>query len=335
MSENHNKILRTLNFYPYLKHKHKNVEKVKRSRKTLQNLKKKNKSIHHLSEQNAIDLLMAQQLSANFRNRETELIRVMDSFVSAYGKSKTEKGKASAETNLQEALKTNGLGNLHNSLAFRHDREQRVKLIANLYKNIANFRIKNANCPRVKKSTARRNNHIRNTNGINMRSVIRPMFKKIHIAGDGDCLFTSSWVSDMYNNIGEIVTDVHLRECSARCLRKKVVSFLRHNQERFEEFVTCPGRSYRNYLNEMKTNGIWGGEMEIIALTNVLRRDIVTFHRSMDHIRFFSYDGPDKRQNTIYLYYHGDHYSSLIPKPGQDENIKILINELKRRRRNS
>lgn len=124
----------------------------------------------------------------------------------------------------------------------------------------------------------------------------------IEIEGDGNCLFRA------------ISHQLYLNEDHHEALRRQCVEHLVYHKKRFSLFCT---EDFEEHVKEMSKVGIWGDELEIRALEEIIDRTI----------RIYSSDSPvaDKAINTnfeeesllkgvtpIYLAYHGlNHYNSI------------------------
>lgn len=66
--------------------------------------------------------------------------------------------------------------------------------------------------------------------------------------------------------------------------RKNVVEYMKNNPEEFKEFITKD--IYENYLIKMKNDGIWGGELEIKAISHLLKTKIIVHKINENNILF-------------------------------------------------
>jgi OTU domain-containing protein 3 len=70
------------------------------------------------------------------------------------------------------------------------------------------------------------------------------------VGGDGNCLFRS-FADQLEGN-----------ECSHTIFRKSAIEYMIEHQDHFKFFIE-DDKSFENYIKEMSTDGIWGGNLEI------------------------------------------------------------------------
>ena len=90
-----------------------------------------------------------------------------------------------------------------------------------------------------------------------------------------------------------------------RNYRERVVEFFRENQEQFEPFLA--DETYQEFLVRMKKDGEWGGQIELMAFSQMLRANIII--HQIDQPRWeISY--PFGADRDIQLSYHnGSNFS--------------------------
>jgi hypothetical protein len=127
--------------------------------------------------------------------------------------------------------------------------------------------------------------------------------------GDGNCLFCA---------IGVSVNKDHMT------VRRSIVREMWKNKNRYEPFFTPRqlnnesnvdlidkiDASYSSYLHRMLKKGQWGGEMEIVAASNVYKRPITVFSEK-DAAKYFNED--TYLSSPIEIFYNGSsHYDSVV-----------------------
>lgn len=100
--------------------------------------------------------------------------------------------------------------------------------------------------------------------------------------------------------------------------------FLSENAEEGESDDSLVGR-FENYCREVESTAAWGGQLELGALTHILKKHIMIFSGSFPDVEMgkeyksSSGSGSGSSAFSIMLSYHkhafglGEHYNSLIP----------------------
>ncbi|KAF7458177.1 OTU-like cysteine protease family protein [Cryptosporidium felis] len=149
---------------------------------------------------------------------------------------------------------------------------------------------------------------------------LRDLGLKIHdIVADGNCLFGSIKHQMELKNMGSY---------SIKDLRRIAVDYIEGNREAMEPFVLASiensDLSFEEYCDKIRDTNEWGGEVELVSLSNSLKLPI-TVIRSLNHRN--EYYGEEFYQekmsqdsnssdNTLYIVYHvhlfanGPHYNS-------------------------
>lgn len=129
--------------------------------------------------------------------------------------------------------------------------------------------------------------------------------KVIPIDGDGNCLFRA------------VSYQLYLNEDGHEILRKKCVEHLRAHRKRFEMF--CDG-DFDEHTTEMSKTGVWGDDLEIRALEEILDRIICIYSADTEDLNspinsLFEEVHLLKDPTPIKLSYHGqNHYNSIVDK---------------------
>ncbi|CAL2041826.1 unnamed protein product [Caenorhabditis brenneri] len=140
--------------------------------------------------------------------------------------------------------------------------------------------------------------------------------KMIDIPADGDC---------MYNAIAHQLQEENI-EISARKLRKACAQFMRDHKDEFAPFIADSdvggGNDNENnwelYIQGVErcaeVGGVWGGEMELKALSMMYKKVIVVYRETGKYELGMEYlDPKDRALRIVYLrkaFHLGEHYNS-------------------------
>ncbi|KAJ8543741.1 hypothetical protein K7X08_025359 [Anisodus acutangulus] len=136
-------------------------------------------------------------------------------------------------------------------------------------------------------------------------------------------------------------TYLELRQMVAAYLRKHATDFLHfflsENAEGEESDDSLVGR-FENYCREVESTAAWGGQLELGALTHILKKHMMIISGSFPDVEMGKEykSGSGSSASSIMLSYHkhafglGEHYSPLIPSyllksEIQRETRKLLI----------
>ena len=113
------------------------------------------------------------------------------------------------------------------------------------------------------------------------------------------------------------LTDQHLP--AARILRRLAANFVRDNFERFQMDRT--DAQFKRYIRNQRKNGIYAGEEEMIAISEIFRVELVCLTLSNDGYTNRSFQPAGDLQGKITLILDVNHFSSTqkIPEGGDDE----------------
>lgn len=137
-------------------------------------------------------------------------------------------------------------------------------------------------------------------------------FRVVEVSADGHC---------MYSAIGcqLVPTRDHWE------LRKLAGEYIQEHRDDFElfiEFETTEGSNetetdnFLEYCNKVKSTGLWGGQIELEALSRVLDIPIVVIQAEGPQLTFNT--DSNSNQDPIYLSFHryafslGEHYNALV-----------------------
>lgn len=145
------------------------------------------------------------------------------------------------------------------------------------------------------------------------------------VDGDGNCLFRAASVA-LSGNFDLSPTQ---EDESAQQLRIDAVQFMCLNKATFENFIDG---DFEEYLDAMKENHEWGGEVELSAIARLKRRPVHVYRRErtacvcaagapacacleqIDRFAIFKTypSGAEACTNAISLLFHGRHYDALL-----------------------
>ena len=99
-------------------------------------------------------------------------------------------------------------------------------------------------------------------------------------------------------------------------LRKKAAQYVRQHESTFAPFLALEDslEPFAQYCERMETSSDWGGQIELRALSDLLRCKIEIFSATSPKVTI----GEDSFEHTIRLSYHqryyalGNHYNSLF-----------------------
>ncbi|XP_019856308.1 PREDICTED: bromodomain-containing protein 4-like [Amphimedon queenslandica] len=122
--------------------------------------------------------------------------------------------------------------------------------------------------------------------------------KRKYIAKDGSCLFRA------------VSEQVWLVQAHHWTLRRQTAMYIKTRKDRFKSFLTEP---VDKYCFRLSNSSMWGGEMELVALSELLDRHIIVYseEKGQTKIREFNHsESSDK--NSIKLAYTGsNHYDGV------------------------
>jgi len=117
------------------------------------------------------------------------------------------------------------------------------------------------------------------------------------MGGDGNCLFRS--VADQIEGI----------EDNQFLYREKAVAYIEEHKDFFAPFIDDDD-TFEEYVADMKKDGAWGGNIEIQAMSQYFKINIVI--HMLDAAAYVIENHDMKENKTIHLSYHmGEHYNSV------------------------
>lgn len=134
-----------------------------------------------------------------------------------------------------------------------------------------------------------------------------------HIPSDGDCL---------YKAIAHQISETKRKEVSVEELRKNVANYIREHKDDFIPFMSNPDTfemltddEFEEYCSKIENTKVWGGQLEIRALSNFLKCPISVLQASGPN----SIDqGTEFEGTPLVITYHrhmyrlGEHYNSTV-----------------------
>ena len=114
---------------------------------------------------------------------------------------------------------------------------------------------------------------------------------------------------------------------------------MQEEEKYFSEFVPNT-MNYTKYISDLRKDGAWGGNYEIIALSHIFKRSVEVYENSEDP-RMFEF--PNNQGNNIppiRLFYRNNHYASIRSdevgdlfdfeglNPGELEKQLVNLNDL-------
>lgn len=161
----------------------------------------------------------------------------------------------------------------------------------------------------------RRNNECRDD--VTFRNILLEQGHLIReMNADGNCLFRS--LSDqLYDDRG----------AKHDIVRNDICTYLSKNREEFMNFLLMEDDDedvigIDSYIEKMRDDGQWGGNVEVVAAARCHERDIIVFSSEVaDGVLCFSCDAgngkTDSSNDSLMLSYHGnDHYNSVQSTAG-------------------
>lgn len=125
----------------------------------------------------------------------------------------------------------------------------------------------------------------------------------IEMAADGNCLFRSI-SHQLYNDFGKQHDTV----------RHEVCNFLEKNKEEFSIFLLMDDdeedvREFDSYVEEMRDDGTWGGDVEIVCAARLYKRQVTIF--SSDGVFNIGIDEEPSGPDILLSYHENSHYNSV------------------------
>ena len=121
--------------------------------------------------------------------------------------------------------------------------------------------------------------------------------KIIEMGGDGNCLFRS------------LADQLEGNERLHRKYREAAIEYIEAHKDMFAPFIE-DDETIDQYLSDMIKDGVWGGQIELTALSAVYKFNFI-IHQVDNPIMSFS-NFPVGSVPTVHVSYHlGEHYNSV------------------------
>ena len=118
------------------------------------------------------------------------------------------------------------------------------------------------------------------------------------IERDGNCLFRA--VSD------QVYCDHNLHAN----IRNLCADFMQEEEKHFSNFI-LGSMDYTKYISDLRKDGAWGGNYEIIALSKIFNREIEVYEHSEEPKKFNLSNNQTNNVPPIRLFFRNKHYSSI------------------------
>jgi ubiquitin thioesterase OTU1 len=141
-------------------------------------------------------------------------------------------------------------------------------------------------------------------------------------ARDDSCLFSAVRAA-----VGDDDDEPRRRRCCARAetpadaLRRRCAEYVGARPKRFDEAALgMPNAAYRRWIARRKN---WGGEVELVALSELLRVDIAVWSpfRSDEAL---VYRSPAAARGLVHLLYSGTHYDALVGRTAGGATVSLF-----------
>jgi OTU-like cysteine protease/SEC-C motif len=142
----------------------------------------------------------------------------------------------------------------------------------------------------------------------------------VYMNADGNCLFRA--LSDqLYQDCGNLHAEV----------RSEVVDFLENQQSQFELFVVTDSddtddnegaRCYGDYIDRLRQDGTWGGNLELVAAATLYQRRITVYTTDLEMLVEPLLLNGEKQlsgPNLLLTYHDNEHYNSV-----RDVSVKLV-----------
>ncbi|CAG9839033.1 unnamed protein product [Diabrotica balteata] len=157
------------------------------------------------------------------------------------------------------------------------------------------------------------------TNAI--KQVLKTMNLKLHnIPADGNCLYLA--VNHQLQVTGRPTKSVNdLRKVTADFMRQNKDDFLPFMCNELDESEIVSEEQFENYCKDVATTKLWGGQLELRALSNILTCPIKVIQAAGPP----TLQGEQFKGSELILTYHrhlyrlGEHYNSTIPITGDED----------------
>jgi len=162
----------------------------------------------------------------------------------------------------------------------------------------------------------------------------------VEMSPDGNCLFRS--LSDqLFGDNGNAHYDV----------RSAVCNFMEKDKGDFQVFLVFEddddedqdeedARDFEHYIENMRQDGIWGGNLEVVAAARLYQRPIIVYSETLAAFTIDHGDSRSMGSDLLVSYHDNDHYNSVrnklhppkpsrvnVPPPNGETDKQIKNNE--------
>nr|CAG8480188.1 3391_t:CDS:2 [Entrophospora candida]CAG8558821.1 1094_t:CDS:2 [Entrophospora candida] len=126
------------------------------------------------------------------------------------------------------------------------------------------------------------------------------------------------------NSINQIISKLGftIKEINYKDLREKAADYMKEHVDDFLPFVPasqdgemCSLEQYQKYCNDLKNTAIWGGQLEILALSRYFQIPVHIVQMNSPILKVLDEEFPNKDPITLSFHRHmyglGSHYNSL------------------------
>lgn len=154
-----------------------------------------------------------------------------------------------------------------------------------------------------------------------IKQVLKSLNLKLHnIPADGNCLYLA--VNHQLQVSGKPTQSVNdLRKITADFMQKNKEEFMPFMCNELDESEVVSEEQFESYCKDVATTKLWGGQLELRALSNILKCPIKVIQAAgPPTLQGESFKGPE-----LILTYHrhlyrlGEHYNSTIPVVGDED----------------
>lgn len=144
---------------------------------------------------------------------------------------------------------------------------------------------------------------------------LKPKNLQIHnVPPDGNCLYSAVADQIIRNNLKPPMepTVSGLRQATADCLFANKEAYMP-----FIEDINGDEERFRQYCDQLRTEAVWGGQVELRVLAELLETPIEVYAANVPTLTMGEKSTPDIVLRVSYhreYYSLGEHYNSVIPK---------------------
>lgn len=154
-----------------------------------------------------------------------------------------------------------------------------------------------------------------------IKQVLKSMNLKLHnIPADGNCLYLA--INHQLQVTGRSTYSVSdLRKVTADFMRRNKDDFLPFMCNELDESEIVSEEQFLNYCKDVANTKLWGGQLELKALSNILKCPIKVIQASgPPTLQGETFQGPELTLTYHrYLYRLGEHYNSTLPISGDED----------------